>query len=308
MSELKSLPAYPEWLKKAWEQRDLLRRGGVDHEAPRVVSELEDALIAAERDWRGGADAEHVRATLADASDRLLARLGPIRAIPGPQPVSLAQVMASKPSDDPLVVSLRALLTKRAATPGATEASDAAAIAGFYAAIKTLTDVDLAAAVVQVAAEIEAPKRSEIAFLAALLRTRQPRPLHVETLTLDRLVALPPTDWEPATVRLALRVALRGELASARPSGFATVRPLLDGAARTRYEGETLLRLPGYASPAEAVHLLRRGDRAFDEVLAGEDEVEQSRRLVNEALRLLPAYGPFVERSDRLDDAWRCRD
>ena len=57
--------------------------------------------------------------------------------------------------------------------------------------IKTLTDLDLASAVVQVAAEVESPKRSEIAFLDALLRTRQPRPLYVETLTLDRLLARP---------------------------------------------------------------------------------------------------------------------
>lgn len=229
--------------------------------------------------------------------------------IPRPRPVSLALEAANGRTPDESVASaLRALLVKRVVTPemkpADVEAADARLIAEFYAALQAATDFDVAAAVFRVAAEAEGPGRDTLGFLVRLLRTRQPRPLYVETLTLQRLAALPARDWRPATIRRALDVARRGELAASRAASFAWVRPLLDAAARTRHEAEALLDARGFAPLDDADSRLRQAGTALEEVLAAEDGVEQAHRLTDEAFSLLPAFQPLVENTPALETSW----
>lgn len=303
-------PKYPTWLLDGWKQRDGLRREGVGREAPRVLSQIETALMRAEHDWRAGGDSAQARAALTEALEVLHTRLGPLRSIPRPRPASLAlEAAGGRVPDTVLEVPLKALIASRAAPPPGqkpteTEAESTRSIAGFYAALKPTTDFDLASAVFRAAADAKEPDRQTLDFLDRLLRTRQPRPLYAETQTLHRLAELAPRDWRSDTARLALRVTRRGELAASRSESFAWVRPLLSTAEAIRQDGEALLFARGYASLDEADNLLRSADTALDAVLTASDTVEHARHLIDEALTRLPATLPFLTGDPAFEAAW----
>jgi hypothetical protein len=312
LPDIKDRPTYPAWLLDGWKLRDRWRAEGIDRDAPRIVAVLEATLLAAERDWRGGADPDRLRAALADAIRRLRDRLGPVRTFPHPRPVSiaLAEALGQAP-DGALNDAVKALLTKRGTPPpdqkpAETEAADAKWIAEFFAGLKPTDDLDLSlgAAAFRVAADDPEPKRDTLVFLDRLLRTRQPRPLYVETLALQRLAALPERAWRPPTVRLALDVVRLGERAASRPRSSWWVSSELNSTARVRHDGESLLLSPGFAPLDEAERQLRQARAGLVDLFGAEDAVEDVRRLADETLSVLPDYLPLVDREPGLRTAW----
>jgi hypothetical protein len=305
----KDVPSYPTWLVEGWRTRDAARTAGGDREAPRVFGQIEAALLLAEQSWRGKQGEARIRSDLADRLERSRLRIAPTRTLARPRPRSLAEGLAVGETPDPETLkAVQDLVAKRAvptpeSKPGEVEAKNAIAVAEFVASPKLKTDFALADAVVKVAADDPAPARDAIVFLDRLLRSRQPRPAYVETLTLHRLADLPPASWSPVFARLALILARRGEAVQARPAALFGGSKPLDIAARLRHEAEALLATPGYARPGEVDRRVVEALAAIDLAAAGAERVEEARRLLDQAQRILPVAMPLLGLDD-LEREW----
>ena len=219
---------------------------------------------------------------------------------------------AGRVPDSSIAVALQALLASRPAPapdkkPAELEAETLRLIAGFYAATATAqtSDFDLARAVFRLVTDAKEPDRDTMVFLDRVLRTRQPRPLYAETAALRRLADLPPSAWRPGTVRVALDVTRRGELAASRPASLAWVRPLLDAANTTRHEGETI------PPRGKASERSRRPTTCSDVPIPPSPRSSRPARPSIEAadwslklLALLPASLPYLDFATELDGPW----
>lgn len=307
----KAVPAYPQWLLDGWKVRDAWRaerRGSI---APRIYARLESALLDTESAWRNGADPNRLRPELEQTIGRCEALFEKLTAVSFPRAVSLALERALGRQAAPEVAqAIRDLVAKRATLPPAekpmdAEAADARLIAEFFSGLKSATDFDLASAVLEASASSREPSADLIAFLDRLLRVRQPQPLYVESLRLAEAASYyPSSDWSPEAVRLAIDVARRGEIASARPGAQSIIGPLIDKSHRTRYEAETLWIASGYVPASAAEERFRQAEALIDTANSAGDDVEAVRAVVSESLVWLPALAPHLERFPDLVPHW----
>ena len=308
----KDAPAYPDWLAGAWRGRDADRASGADREAPRLMGQVESAILGAERAWRGGLDQGRIQADLAEGLGRLRERIGPTRAIDRPTPRSLALEEALGRSPDPEILkATREAVAGRPrpapdAKPGEFEAAEARAIAAFHdpTKLKLRSEFDLAHAVFRVAVEDAAPTRDSIDFLHRIQAIVEEKPRYVETDALRRIAGGRPGAWKPGTIRRALALIQRGERAQARPSSLLGPSQPLDDADRLRHEAEVLFDSPGYVTAGELDRRLEGALAATDLVLSRSAAVEEARWLADRASAVLPVAATLLDVAPDLEDAW----
>ena len=308
----KTARGYPEWLTRAWTERDALIRSGAGVEAPRPLALFAAAILQAERDWRSGLESARVEADLADRLASIRARIAPTRAISHPAPRSLAQEeWFGHAPDAAILAATRAAYTKRPrrepdAKPGVFEAAEAHAIADFFdpAKLQIRSDFDLAHAVFRVAVEDSNPSFESISFLRQILASHQPRPAYAETLALFRLAERPRADWSADLASQALALTRDGELAQARPSSLAGGSRNLDEAARLRHEAEVLFHAPGYGSVVEVAQRFAAARAATRVALTRSAAIDEATRLADDAARILPAAANLLEVAPELERLW----
>jgi hypothetical protein len=315
-------PAYPRWLAEAWGRRGAWWRDGSHRAAPRLFRRWEAALLRAEHGWRMGADPQRLldglrsefpalTAGAADAPPPRLDRIEPKFRPAGPETprsIGLAEGLGRKP--DPALVEpvLAWLMQLRNPPPDAkaeAPAGPAAAAKEFLAANKEAIGKDasglaLAWAVLESAATPpngDLPDLPERLRLLAPLIERRPRPLKenfVEMLLLADLAArggaAESSAWSAATLQQAVSVLRVAERADGRPDIFPWVRHLLDRAGHERHVAEILLRSPGFAPEAEVRASLDRAGHFYDELVAAQRTIAETRRRLDEALAVLPPY------------------
>ena len=306
--------AYPDWLAGGWSLRDRLRNEQAVQFAPWALRGVDAALLAAEKSWRGGGDAERIHNQLTKEMESLTRDYETARLFPHPAPRSLALAFAfAEKPDERASLAMTKLLQERADPGAGLKPEDLAAarakqVAEFQKATAGSSDFAFAQAVFH-AANSARQMQAELIFLDNLLRVRQPDPLFVETLLLRRLADLARlsasgSDWPAEAVRLALEAAVRGEPAQSRPSSFSFVRPWLDQAARQRHLGEIALFSPGFVSIDEAEHRLHHAVELYDAIVVCQAIIDHAWNLKDEALAVLPATVELLEAARHLDAAW----
>ncbi len=306
----KEAPAYPTWLLDAWRIRDAGLQLNDDRLAPRPFSELEAALLQAERAWIGGVAEADVRKWLRDQLPRLRNRIENVKSITPLPSRSLAMARGWGAADDPdLIRATREWLAKRPrpapdAKPADTQAANTRAIAEFLGPLAGKSDFTVASAIMQVAAELTEPSHDQISALDQLLAVRQPQPAYTETLTLRRLAQSSVEGWRPDRARFVLNLALRTAQVQSNPVALIAARSSLDDADRLRHEAESLALLPGFSNPTDADRLLVAALGAVDSCLVRVDKVSQIQRLLDEAPRILGASVPLLAGDDDLSRVW----
>ncbi len=296
---------YPDWLRDAWKERDEWRQGSAYREAPAEFRRLEEVLLAAEADWRGGLDADHIRRDRLSEVERLQDRLRQVREVARPEPQSLALAASLGARPDPALADALREVLRRPAAPAKPGEPDRAA-AELAEKLKGKSHFEAARAAFDTLAGDAHPTPEKVRLLDAALAAEEARPRYVETLFLRRLADLSrqigPSEWPEATVRRALEVVRRGERAAGRPQGFHGVADALERAAQQRHDAETLLFAVGYAPVEEAARLLTAAEASYAAVLDAEDAAEEASRALDDAAAFLPAYSAYLE---RLPDAER---
>ncbi len=298
---------YPAWLLDAWKGREKAWAEAAYRTAPRAFRRLDALLLAAEADWRGGADAATLqRERLAELTP-LTERLKQGRTVPHPEPRSLALAAALGARPDAAVAGVLRDFFKKPAVPAKPGEPDKA-LADLIEALKPQPHLDVASAAFAHLAANAAPAPEKVRLLDDVLRAQESEPRFVETLFLRRLADLArqsgPAEWPAASVRKALEVVRLGERAAARPRSFAWVAGRLEGAARLRHDGETVLLARGYAPLVEADRLLTQAEEDYRLVLDVQDAVEAAQDLHDEALVFLPPYRAFLEQAPAGEGRW----
>ncbi|SIO60646.1 Carboxypeptidase regulatory-like domain-containing protein [Singulisphaera sp. GP187] len=294
---------YPGWLQAGWSVRDRWRAAANDQVAPLAYRQLEQTLLTAETEWRGGVDPARIRQDrMANLPiyEQLLAK---VQRTAQPKPTSLAMATAQGWTQDQAVAAAVAeLLAKptapaKAATPpaakpvAATKPGTGDTAAALDAKIKGASMLDLAGALFDAARTAE-PTRETILLLDGLLKDQQPEPLFVETLLLRQLAELAKSyedaTWPTETVRRALKVTSQGERANNQSETLAWLRLSLEEAALLRHNAEVILRAHGFAAVAEADRLFRVAEARYALILEQQRVVLDARHLWLEALQFLP--------------------
>lgn len=306
---------YPAWLLAGWKLRDQWSQDERARIDPRLMSRLEENLLRAEAEWRGGVDPGRIQKDLGNRITQLSSQLDQInQLLPQPQPRSLALAEAQGQKFDPAVpAALNSLLTTLAQQasdlkPEERPKAEEKLIQGFLDKFKNNPPIDLAKAVFDAAANDNNPTASRIRFLDHLLLHAQPQPRYVETLFLRRLAVMSgkmaDENWPSPLVARALSVVRRGERAVVRPEVFPWVRGLLDEASRLRHDGEVLLFARGYAPLAAADQFLQQASDAYDAILDHEESFRRVYDLRDRALSFLPNYLPYLDQNNANERAF----
>lgn len=307
-NELPEQAAYPEWLRKGWDQRDRWWKDDTFRIAPQAFRRLEASLLRAEQLWRGGANAEQVQRDLAKELADLEAQVKSARdAEPRVEPRSLARAIP-RPAKEltPLKEELKKILnTLGPPLPGVKPEEAAAALLkakkDFLAKFEKKLPAEFAWVIFDTAAQENTPVAERVHFLAELLQEGQPKPLFVETLLLRRLDDLYVTTkasnqaWPEKAVRHALQAAQKGERAHAcEAHALPWVRPLLQSASQKRHDGEALLLSPGFAPGDAAGKLLEEALDDIQNVNADVDTVQRAYRTRDEAIAQFLEMAPYL--------------
>jgi hypothetical protein len=306
---------YPGWLEAAWSVRDRWRAESSDQTTPLSFRKMEQTLLTAESEWRGGVDPARIRQDrIANLSTYQKVR-EMVQTTAQPKPASLAMAAAQGWTQDPAIsAAVNDLLAKHAApvapsgSPAKaanTEAADA--VAAFAEKTQGASMPDLAGACFDAARQAQ-PTRETILFLDRVLRDRQPEPLFIETLFLRQLAGLArasgDASWPIETVRRALKVTSQGELANSRSETLAWFRRPLEEAALLRHDAEVIIRARGFASIAEADRLFRMAEANYAVILDQQRVVLEARRRWLEALQLRPPFLDGLQSPTIRQDRW----
>jgi hypothetical protein len=321
------LPAeYPDWLSTGWKQRDnwldeensRLIGALAQHRSPLVAlrADLENALLRAEQQWRGGLPPERVRQELAARRERLerqrTERL-PFTAAP---PESLARATAGgrKPPElaDAETIKAIAQLAARYAhanrsKPDAEELKKLKAESDQL--LKKFAGKPLALAWdVFAATDADIPTREVLGFLSGLLKQAQ-TPEYGETRLITRLAELPvatPDDWPAEGVQLVLRMVWEAEKsACANPCALPWVGEIRAGADRLRQQGEMLLFAGDPVSRRRAADSLRDALKAYQALNRDLDAIEKAQRSSEEMRVQLASYLPYLDVDAATGSAWQ---
>lgn len=316
---------YPKWLLEAWERHDRWLDTETYRLAPGAFRQMEGVLLRAEEHWRGGRPERAVQEELAKLLDPLEAQAEDVRkAAPAPRPRSLAlEIALGRKSDEALDRKLRGLLEKldqdlrRSAKPEEADKARGDLAEKFYADFKG-SPFELAHAIFEAAADDPVPQPARVQLLAGLLQRKQPDPLYVETLFLQRLADLASQDrgtgsfWprDQDTVRDAFRAVRDGErVAACDPRGAGRqeprllpwIRPALDAAAQKRHDAEVLLFSPGFAPPGRAGELFREAVADYRTIHDTQVIFEDAYRARDDAFARLPGFASYLLASPDLD-------
>jgi hypothetical protein len=321
------LPAeYPDWLSTGWKQRDnwldeensRLIGALAQHRSPLLAlrADLENALLRAEQQWRGGLSAERVRQELAARRERLerrrVERL-PFTAAPS-QSLAKATAGGRKPPELSDVETIKAVTQLAAryahanrSKPDAEELNKLKTESNQL--LKKFEGKPLALAWdVFAASDADIPTREVLGFLSGLLKQAQ-SPEYVETGLLTRLAEIPaatPDDWPAEGVQLALRMVWEAEKsACAYPRAFAWVSEVRSGADRLRQQGEMLLFAEGPAPRRRAADSLRDALKAYQAINRDLDSIEEAQRCSEEMQVQLASYLPYLEVDGATASAWQ---
>ena len=303
---------YPKWLVEAWRNRDARLLAGDDRLAPRPFSQIESAILQAERAWTNGSEEDQIRPALQDQLERLAIKVKEIRSIPHPRLRSLALERTFGATDDPVLIqAVRDLVAPRtppppAAKPAETAADDARTIAEFLAKQANQSDFALANAIVRVAASIPELTEGTVVWLDQVLAGRQPQPLYTETAALRRLARQPRRSdgWRADRARLRMNLTLQTEAVQSRLAAPDSLLAALNEADGLRHEAEALAELVGFGDPAEADRLLAEALAAAESCLVQVDQVDRARRLLDESARLVPLAIPLLSLDADLEQTW----
>jgi hypothetical protein len=302
--------AYPEWLFKAWKERDDWRAGQKHLVAPQPYRELEAAGFQAERAWRGGGNAEIIQDRRLSRLALLQRQLELLEKLPRPRPASLALAAAfGEKTEESLVVALRDLLGRVRLQTQGLKAVDAgkvrASLLGEFQekSLAKVSDFALAWAVFEAAATDPEPSVETVRALDQILRARQPRPQYVETLLL-RGLAEAPRPWQPVTAHHCLRAVGLGQKAATQPASFSFVAGRVEDAFQKAHDGQVRFWARGYASPIEADEPLAAAGRELEAVLPQQESLLKAQALRDEAWSWLPAYLGYLGTHTPQEKLW----
>ena len=213
------LPAYPEWLSKAWQERDGWVHAGLARRTPRLIADTNAANLHAETRWLAGDDPTAVAEDLARTLSRLRVAASTASA-PRPAVLSIARGEVPEANAQAVAAAWRPLLD--ALKSGHAKPEELATFK------QTLRDkpadtapFDATAAVVfDFALRLPEPTPERITELAMMIRSLPaPGPRQAELATLDAVAGLPPGQaakrWPPGTLKTLLLVARAAEQAVA---------------------------------------------------------------------------------------------
>jgi hypothetical protein len=299
---------YPAELSNGWKMRDQWIAQGVDQFAPRLVRDLEAFLLRQEQQWRGGARSEIInddaRTRLAHAKNEV-ARMQ--KRLPRPAEThSLlldAQPELKKPNS--LVEeTLRPMLAKVAGI----KRDDVDNLKKTFAEkTKKATAAQLCATILHMAWANDSPctEKVHFEFLNDLVRARLPAPHYAEMVYFERLAGpkLSAKNWPRDTVNLLFRVVEEaGKIWTCNPREFPWVRHALEAAADKQRQGEDLLLGGDPDALARANELLDAALQAYRQIDTHLRIVHEAQGTVDDALRLLPTYLPYLAAQSRWQD------
>jgi hypothetical protein len=284
--------AYPDWLRKGWEERDAWAgKDRLDLRAPRLVRHLNLVAARAESRWLAGRDAEAVRAQFQPVADELREAAKGL-ASPAPLVRTVARVRRDPRIDVRAAeAALRPVFDKvRTPAPAAADDPKGPKDDGSKAAMATAWGKPpdapphdaTAAALFGFALELREPSQRQLQLLAEFTRGFKPRPRHAELLALDLVAAVPPERvgrWKAGTVRALLEATRAAEEAVACDGRcLPWVRGRVEEADKVRREAVAVL--CDAASPDEAMWeaggRLERVVRDYAEVRAAAAELERA--------------------------------
>ncbi|MFO0841561.1 MAG: hypothetical protein U0797_04050 [Gemmataceae bacterium] len=283
--ELPEPRKYPDYLQKAW---------------AKSTSANAPLLVAAERDWRAGADEERVKEEV-----RAALGVGPPPSPPAPPARTLALALAGHPPSRDLADALQQVVfqagprTRGLPPAKADEARGQLVEAFLKQQPKGESPALLARAGLDVAAAD--PRPETLKLVAALVRRLEAEPAYVETLALLRLAAL---DLPPTVAQRALDAFRSGEQAASRPRLFGWLARDLEAAAGSRHEAMVMLEAKGYASQGEGEAELATSAARAAAVLALQDVLDEALAARDRAREFLPQCLLYRERAGQNGPAW----
>jgi hypothetical protein len=290
---------YPAQLRQGWKTRDRWLADGTYLKAPQVVHQLEELLLRLEQRARGGDDPRQINHAIkvrrADL-DRQIDRLE----FPRPEKIYSLSLVKARAGlwPDPLIERyLRQKLPglKPGAKPGAADKVKKE----FAKKFKKVSDARLGWTIFLLAADEDTPCTEQIHYqvLGDLIRSRQDLPRFVETLPFYRAADLKigPEGWPKETVHRLFRVIREGEKALAcDPRHFPWVRPLLEAAALSRQQGESLFFAGDPDNLGEVNRLLEQAEKKYRDINGYLAIIRKAFAGRDEGLRLLPGYLPYL--------------
>jgi hypothetical protein len=319
---------YPDWLRAGWTLRDEWW-GGMGPRVPiPLYRELDEALLRAERHWRGGTDQAHIQTFLDAPLQRFRRQRDDLAAEAARSaPRSLAEEVArgASPPDlaaEDILLELRKLAELDAQVRARAEKGNLPAQRERFLKSKTFQGkpFNLAWAVFEAACAERSPRPEQVLFWNDLLlfywrevlRANPARTPYAETQYLERLADLPrkfsdsagARDWPAEAVRAALWVVRTEEqVAAGDPQALPWVEAWRRSAARQRREGEKVL-FGSTPDPEQAGRLLAQALREYELAYRYLRTIQEAQRLRDEALALLPGYLPYLESGAGDGRAW----
>jgi hypothetical protein len=299
-------PLYPEWLSAGWNKLNTWWTSGALEAAPRVVRRLAVTLVQLEERWRTGEQEEPLAQELASELAALDAAMDSALKLPHPPLRSVGQVQASgAPQDEALAAALEAVLKMR--RDPRTVADDLKkAVAGFLKALAGKTNLDLAGAIVQAAAD-EPFDAATVIFLDEIAEQSKsvfdtsPGPHAVVELRFLKQLAdrarVRSDDWNAETAKEAWDTLVVAERANNQPQALPWVRAQLDLADSSLHHAQVLL-LPEARNFATWEQMKRAWDdaaRDYELVSSRQRTISQGQRALARALATLTFLTPYLE-------------
>jgi hypothetical protein len=308
-------PSYPEWLLKAWQERDAAWTNDTLRDHSLALRQLEAVLLRAEQRWQGGVEDERPQRDVGRELGVFRERLKQAGAAPaGPRrSLKLARAAGEVKEKDlaAAAAAVRALLARLTLGPGvkgdertqALKEEDAARDAFLKKGVKDLPFLPVAAAAFEGLADAPEATQQKVKVVSKLLKEYSGQAPYVETLLLQRLLGLSDDveyydwPWPAEQVRLALEAVRRQQEAVAAladvPQALPWVGELFQQAEARRVEGEKAL-FGGPRTWGGADAPLLAADKAYRKVVSDIDTLRKARDEYTEALTALPGYVPYL--------------
>ncbi len=297
---------YPPWLSDTWQQRDQWWQEESLRQNPELLLSLEETLIHAERQWRGG-----VERTQGDLDSRLAYlrqrhnQERPRSDSGGHESLAQAVQRGNLPSHaDPEAVHEIRRLAGRYAQSKEAKADDPSLKKATEDLVKKFARPEELAQAVFEAAAGDPLAYEGLQYLSGLLE--RPGAASCEEIHyLQRLAGLPAKNWHAESVCVALQTIEQAEKAATiEPRALPWVRESQGRALDLRKEGENLLFGADPAGPERAYEPLSQALQAYRLLNRVADTITQAQHCCDEALVLLPGYEAYLEIDDRTELTW----